>query len=171
MIVASVLSSSLISAIVTQLIISHRDNKYKRKELLAKAQASILKRVELCYRIRRRSDNEDIDIKNRIHDNHEENMYYRSLLSTESIWYGNRYALYLNSINMLTSDAMYEAWQKPGNCSIKMEKEIILDHERIDELSRQFSKDSRRFLFFPTRIWMSIHDKVFGVKKYDTERA
>lgn len=165
--VGIILGSSVVAAIINNFVSWYRDRRKERKELVAMANASVLKRVELCYRIRRRAKGEDTAIKNRTHDIQEENEYYRSLLLVESRWYGERYALYLKAIKRLTCDAMKESWKKVGKLSAEMEDEIKLNHEKIEELSRQFSLDSRRFLCFPKRVLMTVHDKFWKVRKYD----
>lgn len=166
-IAAMVLGSSVIAALINNFVSGYRNKRMERKELVAKANASILKRVELCYRIRRRTKGEDATVKNLAHDIQEENEYYKSLLMVESRWYGKRYSLYLSSIRNLTGEAMKKAWQMDGDPSVVMESSIKLDHKKIEELSDQFSLDSRRFLCPLKRAWMAIHDKVRGVKKYN----
>ena len=166
-IISIILGSSVITAAVAHFATAHRDRYKERKELEAKANASVLRRVELCYRIRRRAKGEDTIIKNLVHDIQEENEFYKSLLLVESKWYGERYSLYVKTIKMLTSDAMQKAWKKSGNPAAAIENEIKLDHETIEKLSRQFSLDSRRFFCLPKRMWMRIHDAIWKVKKYD----
>lgn len=161
-----VLSSSVIAALVNNFVTGYRDRRMKRKELVAKANASILKRVELCYRIRRRAKDEDIVIKNLTHDVQEENEYYKSLLLVESKWYGERYSLYLESIRKLTSGAMSKAWQTDGNPAAVVEDGIKLDYKKIKALSNQFSLDSRHFLCPIRRLWMTVHDKFCKVEEY-----
>lgn len=165
--VSLVLSSSLITSIISHFIVGYRDRRKERKELVAKASASVLKRVELCYRIRRRADGEDTTVKNLAHDIQEENEYYRCLLRVESEWYGDRYSLYLNSIKELTGDSMNKAWRKQGDPSADMEDDIKLDHKKLDRLAKQFSLDSRRFLCPIRRFLMAVHDKFCEVTKYD----
>ena len=87
-IVAVILSSSVIAVLINNFVTGYRNRRSERKELVAKANASILKRVELCYRIRRRAKGEDMAIKNLAHDIQEENEYYKSLLMVEARWYG-----------------------------------------------------------------------------------
>ena len=166
-IIAVVLGSSVVAALINNLAIGYRDRRKERKELVAKANASVLRRVELCYRIRRRAENEDATVKNLAHDIQEENEYYKSLLLVESRWYGERYSLYLDAVKGLTCRAMSAAWQMSGDPSITMESGIKLDHKKIDRLSRQFSLDSRRFLCPLKRAWMAFHDSVVKVKKYN----
>lgn len=170
-IISTTLGSSVLAAIINHIATNRRDKRKERKELIAKAQRSVLRRVELCYRIRRRIHNDSEDIKvirDLAHEIQEENQYYESLLLVESKWYGNRYSLYLKAIKKLTASSMQKAWSEKGNPSVVMEDTLKLDHEKIDKLSRQFSKDSRRFMFLPVRIWMRVHDDITrGTKKYD----
>lgn len=170
-IISAALGSSVLTTIVNNLLSNRTTKRERRRELLAKAQSSVLKRVELCYRIRRRANDDDdaIKIRDMVHDVQEENEYYRCLLLSESKWYGNRYSLYLEAIRRLTGESMKKAWQKEANPGITMEEDIRLDHKQICKLSEQFSLDSRRFMCFPRKLWMSIHDTFRKVKKYNIE--
>lgn len=166
-IISIILGSSLITAVVNHFTTSYRDRRKERKELVARANASVLRRVELCYRIRRRASDEETEIKNLAHEIQEENEYYKSLLLVESRWYGERYSLYLVAVKKLTSEPMRRAWKVAGEPSIDMEDGIKLNHQKLEELSRQFSQDSRRFVCPLKRSWMAIHDKIRKVKEYD----
>lgn len=166
-VVPLVLGSSLIASIINHFVVGYRDRRKERKELVARASASVLKRVELCYRIRRRADGEDTKIKNLVHDVQEENEYYRCLLRVESRWYGDRYSLYLESVKELTGASMSKAWKKQGNPSADMEDDIKLNHKKLDRLSKRFSLDSRRFLCPVRRFLIAIHDRIWEVTKYD----
>ena len=141
-IVAVILSSSVIAALINNFVTGYRNRRPERKKL-------------------------DMAIKNLAHDIQEENEYYKSLLMVEARWYGKRYSLYLSSIRNLTGEAMRKAWQMDGDPSAVMESSIKLNHKKIEELSDQFSLDSRRFLCPLKRTWMAIHDKILGVKKYN----
>ena len=165
-VVPLVLGSSLVTSIISHFVIGYRDRRKERKELIAKASASVLKRVELCYRIRRRVAGEDVEIRNLIHDIQEENEYYGCLLRVESGWYGDRYSLYLESVKELTGDSMHNAWKKRGNPSADMEDDVKLNHKKLDRLARQFSLDSRRFLCPVRRFLMAVHDRIWEVAKY-----
>lgn len=170
---SAALSSSVLTTVISSILTNRATKRQRRRDIIAKAQASVLKRVELCYRIRRRANDKDdaIRIRNAAHDIQEENEYYRCLLLSESRWYGNRYTLYLRAIKQLTGPSMKEAWMKKGDPKVVMEDDIKLDHEQICKLSDQFSLDSRRFMCFPKRLWMSIHDFIFRrVKKYDLKK-
>lgn len=167
MIVPLVLSSSLIATIINHFIVGHRDGRKERKELIAKASASVLRRVELCYRIRRRTDGEDAEIKNLAHEIQEENEYYRCLLRVESKWYGDRYSLYLESVKELTGESMNKAWKKQGDPSVDMEDDIKLNHRKLNRLAKQFSLDSRRFLHPVRRFLTAVRDRICEVTEYD----
>jgi len=128
--------------------------------MIASANKSVLKRVELCYRIRRRVDGDKDDMKsirNMAHETQEENEYYRGLLLSESLWFGNRYSMYIGAIRKLTADPMKLAWEKKGDPSAGAE-DVNLDHKKISELSNQFMKDARRFMNPILRIRMCFCD-------------
>lgn len=157
-VMSSILGSSVITAIINYFSAKSRDRRVELNELVAKANASVLKRVELCYRVRRRAEGEDAVIKNLAHENQEENEYYKSMLLVQSKWYGERYSHYLNAIKKLTGESISKAWRVKGEPSIEMEDGIKLDHQKIEKLSRQFSQDSRRFVHFIPRQYMRVTD-------------
>lgn len=164
------LGSSVLTTVFNHLATTHKDKQNEKRELIAEAQQTVLQRVELCYRIRRRDENDPDDIKkirDLIHDNQEKSQYYEKLLLIESKWYGNRFSLYLKAIKTITARPMSEAWNKKGVPSAIMEDDIKLDYEKINELSSQFSLDSRRFMCPLVRAWMRIHDKMWRVNKYN----
>lgn len=138
---------------------NHRSQ--RRREMIASANKSVLKRVELCYRIQRRihEDVEDIKtIRNMAHEVQEENEYYRGLLLSESRWFGERYSLYIGSIRKLTANSMKKAWEAKGDPSTRADSKIKLNHSDIGRLSDQFMKDFRRFMNPFLRCWMRTHD-------------
>lgn len=121
----------------------------------------MLKRVEMYYRIRRRTkDAQDvIMIRNMFHSIQEENEYYKTLLISESKWHGERYTLYISAIQKLTADQTRDAWkQRPFGPDAEITIEDRPDHKRINELSVQFAKDSRRLMNPILRILMRIRD-------------
>lgn len=160
-VVATLLIALLGSAVLAAVVKNSQAQATKHKELVAAASKSVFKRVEMYYRIRRRTkDTADIiKIRDRFHQIQEENEYYRVLLAAESKWHGERYALYISAIKKLTEQETQEAWQqKPFGPDAEVKPEHRPDHKKIDELSMQFAKDSRRLMNPFMRIWMRIRD-------------
>lgn len=154
---AIILGSSVLAVIVK----NSQANQLKHKKIIAEASKSVLKRVEMYYRIRRRTKNADdiIAIRNMFHQVQEENEYYQTLLASESKWHGERYALYIQAIQRLTRDQTRDAWkQKPFGPDAEIKKEDRPNHVRIHELSMQFAKDSRRLMNPLMRIFMRMRD-------------
>jgi len=160
-IVATLLIGLLSSAVLAAVVKNSQAQAAKHKELVAAASKSVFKRVEMYYRIRRRTkDTADvIKIRDMFHQIQEENEYYRVLLATESKWHGERYALYIKAIKKLTEQQTQEAWkQRPFGPDAEVKPEHRPNHARIDELSMQFAKDSRRLMNPLMRGWMRLRD-------------
>lgn len=154
---AAVLGSSVLVAFLK----NSQANSLKHKEIIANASKSVLKRVELYYRIRRRTKDEAdiISIRDAFHLVQEENEYFKTLLSIESKWHGERYTKYITAIQALTKVHSQQAWkQKPFGPDAEIKPEDRPDHKRINELSEQFAKDSRRLMNPLLSIWMSLRD-------------
>jgi len=168
---AAVIGSSVLVALVK----NSQETERKHKELIASASKSVLKRVEMYYRIRRRTTQREdvISIRNLFHDVQEENEYYKTLLSIESKWHGERYALYITAIQKLTATQTQQAWkQKPFGPNAEIGPQDRPNHKRINELSMQFAKDSRRLTNPFMRIWMRLRDswlvtRVWKVTAYE----
>lgn len=160
-VVATLLIALLSSAVLAAVVKNSQAQATKHKELVAAASKSVFKRVEMYYRIRRRTkDNADvINIRNMFHQIQEENEYFRVLLVAESKWHGERYALYIKAIKKLTEQQTREAWkQRPFGPDAEVKPEHRPNHARIEELSMQFAKDSRRLMNPFMRLWMRLRD-------------
>lgn len=166
-----VVGSSVLAAVVKNSQLQSN----KHKELVAAASKSVYKRVEMYYRIRRRTKDltDVITIRDTFHQIQEENEYYRVLLTTESKWHGERYSLYIRAIKLLTVKQTQNAWkQKPFGPDAQIMSKDRPDHQRIDELSMQFAKDSRRLMNPVMRPIMRIRDsslivRVWKIKVYE----
>jgi uncharacterized protein with PIN domain len=149
------------SSVLVALMKNSQENERKHKEIIANASKSVLKRVEMYYRIRRRTNQRDdvINIRNIFHEIQEENEYYKTLLVSESKWHGERYSLYITAIQKLTASETQKAWkQKPFGPSAEIGPKDRPDYKRINELSMQFAKDSRRLTNPFMRILMRVRD-------------
>jgi len=162
--VATLLIALLSTAVLAAVVKNSQAQATKHKELVAAASKSVFKRVEMYYRIRRRTKDfsDVIKIRDTFHKIQEENEYYRVLLATESKWHGERYALYISAIKKLTKQQTEEAWkQKPFGPDAEVKPEHRPDHKRIEELSMQFAKDSRRLMNPLMRPLMRLRDSWF----------
>jgi hypothetical protein len=110
-ITATLLVGVLGSSVLASVVKNSQAQSAKHKELVAAASKSVYKRVEMYYRIRRRTkDGADvIRIRDLFHQVQEENEYYRVLLTTESKWHGERYGLYIKAIKKLTEQQTRDA--------------------------------------------------------------
>lgn len=164
-----------LSSIAVTFIKNSQAIKLKHREIVAEASKSVLKRVEMYYRIRRRTGESDdiISIRNMFHQVQEENEYFKTLLVSRSKWHGERYVLFISAIQKLTADETREAWrQTPFGPDAEVKPEDRPNHKRINELSLQFAKDSRKLMNPFSRSWMAIRDSSLGkkikkIKSYD----
>lgn len=151
------LGSSLLVAVVN----NSRKASAEHKKLIAAASKSVLMRVEMYYRIRRRTKNIDdtIAIRNLFHQIQEENEYYKTLLISESKWHGERYVLYISAIQKLTADQTQDAWkQRPFGPDAEIKSDQRPNYIKINQLSLQFARDTRRLMNPIMRICMRIRD-------------
>lgn len=122
----------------------------KRKEMVAGATKSALRRVEMYYRVRRRraDKSDDIVLRDMFHDIQEENDYYIALLEMESPWLGDAYRRFLTALKLELQPFMTSAWKpaESGGPDVQLLTESKPD---VDRLVRCFAKDGRR-LFNPT---------------------
>lgn len=166
------LGSSLLVAVLN----NSRKASVKHKILVAEASKSVTKRIEMYYRIRRRTDDyDDIrTIRDLFHKTQEENAYYKNLLITESKWHGERYVLYISAIQKLTANSTRDAWEeRPFGPDVTIELGEQPDMKRVNELGLQFAKDSRRLMNPLMRIIMRIRDswlikKIWKITVYES---
>ncbi len=121
----------------------------RRKELIAEAYQTTLARLELLYRISRRSadktlaEQDAISIRDEMHDIQTKTDYYIGLLRTESIWFGKAYQSFVVEIKKITAPLMQQAWDSqakgPG---AKLENE---KHPDISQCTDKFLADVRDF--------------------------
>ena len=160
-ITVTLLMGLLSSAVLAAVVKNSQAQAAKHKELVAAASKSVFKRVEMYYRIRRRTKDaaDIINIRDMFHHIQEENEYYRVLLAAESKWHGERYAFYIKAIKELTEQQTQEAWkQRPFGPDAEIKPEHRPNHARINELSMQFAKDSRRLMNPLMLGWMRFRD-------------
>lgn len=162
------LGSSVLVAFISNAV----KRELKHKELIAGATKSALRRAEMYYRIRRRTNSkEDLQrIRDEFHDIQQENDYYIALLSIESKWHGNRYQLFLSAIKKESADKIRQAWKsKTFGPSIEIESS---ECPQVNELTQRFTKDSRRLMNPFSRPFMRLRDsslvqKALPVSAYD----
>ena len=144
-VIAVLAGSSLLAAFAE----NWQSARLKRKEIVAGASKSALRRVEMYYRVRRRrtTGEDDVVLRDLFHDIQEENDHYITLLDMEAPWLGDAYRRYLRAMKTELQPFMTKAWAagKAGGPDIQLANE---DKPDVDRLVRRFSKDGRR-LFNP----------------------
>ncbi len=143
--IAVLAGSSLLAAFAQ----NWQKTRQKRKEIVAGASRSALRRVEMYYRVRRRrpTGEDDATLRDLFHEIQEENDHYVTLLDMEAPWLGDAYRRYLRAIKAELQPFMVKAWapNKAGGPDIQLTGE---DKPGVDKLVRRFSIDGRR-LFNP----------------------
>lgn len=134
--------SSLLAALAS----NWQENRLKRKAMVADAMQSALKRVEMYYRVRRRSPDgsDDTKLRDRFHDIQEDNDHHIALLEMESPWAGHAYRSFLNALKRVLAPYMEKAWgQKGGGATVQLKDE---DRPNVDKYIRLYAHDGRRLL-------------------------
>lgn len=136
----------------------------RRKALVAEAYKVALDRVEAVYWIRRRTrqktllPQDEIDVRNQLHDVQRQTEYYKGLLSIEAKWFGKSYSDFVSTIIKATGPLLKEAWQDlpsgPGGDLSKIVHPKALPEVRKAE--ERFLKDARAFFNIFQRTWRSI---------------
>lgn len=162
-----VAGSSVLAAVAS----NWQESRLKRKAIVADAIQSALKRVEMYYRVRRRSPDKSDDtvLRDRFHAIQEENDHQTALLDMESPWAGFAYRSFLDALKKELGPHMANAWRQDGggpNIQLKSE-----DRPNVDKYVQLFSKDARR-LFNPfmrpvMRVRFTFR-KFFKENPYDT---
>lgn len=146
---ATTLIAILAGSSVLAAIASNRQKIHQhRKEVIAAASKSALKRVEMYYRLRRRNKDgsEDSKLRDLFHDIQEENDYYMGVLEMEAPWLGESYEKLLSSIEQLIQPFITKAWVDGADgADAQLSGEIQPETKR---LMKVFTRDSRR-LFNP----------------------
>lgn len=137
------------SSLLTAFAGNWQGTRQHRKEIVAGAIRSALRRKEMYYRVRRRrSTGEDnVTLRDLFHDVQEENDQYISLLDIESVWLGDSYRRFITKLKTELQPFMASAWstKKAGGAVIQLRNE---NQPELDHLVKLFVKDGRR-LFNP----------------------
>jgi hypothetical protein len=155
---AALFSSALLGALAS----NWQKTRSSRKETVAEATKSALRRVEMYYRVlrRRASREDDSDLRDLFHTIQEDNSYFTALLSIESPWLGRSYQRFTAALKKETEPLLQEAWAKSFGPSAELKDK---KHPKVQKYIEQFTKDSRRFFNPILRIWMRIK---YWLRKY-----
>jgi len=146
-----------------------------RKEIVAGASRSVLRRKEMYYRVRRRRADgaDDVVLRDLFHDVQEENDQYTTLLDIEAPWLGDAYRRFLSALKAELQPFMTAAWaaNKAGGADVQLLKESQPD---VDHLVRLFATDGRRLFNPPMRLIMRARyslRKIFKKDKYAARKV
>lgn len=161
-ILALLIGSSVLAAIAS----NWQESRLKRKAMLADAIQSALQRVEMYYRVRRRSPDgsDDIKLRDRFHQIQEDNTHHTALLEMESPWAGHAYRSFLAALKRTLAPYMAKAWEQDGggpNVQLKSE-----DHPNVEKYVQLFTSDGRRLLNPAMRPLMRVR---FTLRKFFKE--
>lgn len=157
-----VVSKTFITAVIVPLISGSlaaaligywKSHVLRRKSLVAEAYKVALDRVEAVYWIRRRTlkstllPQDEIDVRNKLHEVQRQTEYYKGLLSIEAKWFGDSYKEFVDAITKATGPLLKDAWHDspsgPGG-----ELSNIIHPKSLPEITSaeaKFLKDSRAF--------------------------
>lgn len=142
------------SAVAGTILSNFQATRLKRKELIAEATKSALRRAEMYYRVVRRTNDvgDETSIRDTFHSVQEDNDYYASLLSIESVWLGELYERFIQAIKSETMARIQDAWDaKPLGPGAQVQD---LPKPDVSTYVKQFTKDSKRFFNPIMRPWM-----------------
>ena len=170
------LFSAAVSASVSlcvALFTHQREVLFKRKELVSLAYQTALARVEMLYRIRRRStdkrheESDKMDIRNRFHKVQEDTTYYSTILTLESERLGEAYNKLIRKIGQEIGEKTQLAWR--GDDGITKSQADIFDMAIIKKEEDAFLKEASRFTSgFWRRLHIWLRNKHDKNKEYET---
>lgn len=140
----SIVASLLGSAVLSTALSGRQATRLRKQELFAKAYQVSLRRVEMLYRILRRTGTpeEDAKLRDAMHETQEDTSYYIGLLSMESVELGKTYSALIDKIKVETADSFRAAWKstprKPG-AELKN-----FNHPVFDQEERIFLETARK---------------------------
>ena len=134
--------------------VHHRRNiMFKKKELIASAYKVATDRIEVLYRIKRRSSNEQyreeesMKIRDIFHQIQADTDYYESMLFLESPALGKAYKTLIDEIKAATADKIQQAWTNDGGVAEQHDRTLTKsDKLHIDEKRRQFLYIANKFI-------------------------
>ena len=163
--VTTIASSAVIGTIAGAIIANLGKTRLEQKKLLAGATRSALKRVEMYYRVRRRTNepSDEILLRDMFHAIQEENDYYSSLLYTEAPWLGTEYDKFITALKRETTTLIQQAWNDTPIGPSGALSNIL--HPEVNKYREQFAKDSKRFFNPVMRALMRIRFMLHNIFK------
>lgn len=144
-VVTAVLSGGLIGGGISY----YQTNRLRRKQIVAEAFETALARVEVLYKIRRRTTDkrllseDELDIRNEMHEVQKKTDYYIGILNAESAWLGASYERLVDDIKTATDGLFREAWKgKPKGAGAEL---MSAKHPQLKDARKRFTKDTRRY--------------------------
>lgn len=159
------LAATLSGSLVGGLISYYKTSRMRQKQVVAEAFETALARVELLYKVRRRTDNkellaeDELAIRNEMHAMQQKTEYYIGVLNAESGWFGASYEKLVGSVKAATENLFRDAWKKqPKGVGAELKG---AKHPQITLARKEFIKDTQRYfnpikrLFFTTKFRIS----------------
>jgi len=148
-VIVPLITGSLAAAVISYV----QSDNFRRKRLVASAYRVALDRAEAVYWIRRRTKNkellpqDEIIIRDKLHQVQERTEYYKGLLSIEAKWLGESYATFVDAVTKQTGPLLKAAWQEkpvgPGGeltniIHPKANPDLLKAEQEFLESARQF---------------------------------
>ena len=131
------------------LVTHRREIRFKRKDLVASAYKTVIARVEMLYRIRRRSsdpnhkESDAMRIRDKFHEIQEDTEYYATMLSLECEKLGKKYEDFVTATKEQTSEEMKSAWSSKGDVSGG--NKYTFDRSCLHPTENEFLEEAKRF--------------------------
>jgi hypothetical protein len=125
---------------------AHQDNaRERRRTTYSQAYKAAMAWVEMVYRVRRRSEQEDPKLVELFHARQEDITYFQGWISTESEEMGRAYSTLVLSLRAATKELIREAWTSQPTPPWD-ESHGQLKHPACQEASDKFLRDVRDHL-------------------------
>lgn len=163
------ITAALAGGILTGLVNYSKSQRARRRRIIAEAVKVAFDRVEVLYKVRRRPTDpkllaqDEVDIRNEMHNIQSKTEYYVAILSSESVWLGACYEKLINEIKKQTEPLLQEAWeQAPQGVGVKLK---TAKHPNLKASRQEFILETQRYfnplrrLVFASifRLWRVIH--------------
>lgn len=162
-------TAALAGGLMTGLISYAKSQRARRRRIIAEAVEVAFDRIEILYKIRRRPTDtallaqDELNIRNEMHQIQSKTEYYISILSSESVWLGSCYEKLINKIRSQTEPLFQDAWaQKPKGVGVQLKD---VKHPDLGNARREFILETQRYfnplrrLVFASifRLWRLVH--------------
>jgi hypothetical protein len=158
-IIVGFITAILAGGLITSVVGYYGNQRARRRKIIAEAVKVAFERVEILYKIRRRTNNPDLlpsdelAIRNEMHDIQSKTDYFITIISSESAWLGVKYQNLISEIKRQTEPLLQEAWERvPQGIGVKLKQD---KHPNLSKVQNSFILDSQRYFNPMRRLWFA----------------